>query len=60
MKNCNLSISISVLACQIAEGKTLEEIHLLSAFFVQLGETLDTIASQEELCAARCKKSEEQ
>ena len=60
MKNCNLAISISALACQLAEGKTLEEIHLLSAIFVQLGETLDTIASQEELCAAGREKSEGQ
>lgn len=36
MKNCEFVTLISVLACSLAEGKTQEEIGILSAFFVQL------------------------
>lgn len=56
MQTCDLVLSISALACKLAEGKTLEEIRWTSAFFVQLGETLDMIAAQQELCSANSEK----
>lgn len=52
MQSCNLAFAISALACELAKGKTSDEINLLSAFFSQLGDTLDTIAAQEALCAS--------
>ena len=36
---------ISALANIIAEGKTQNEINILSAFFTQLGDTLATISA---------------
>lgn len=59
MKNCNLVLYISALACKLAEGRTTNEINWLSAFFTQLGAALDTISSQEELCAAPAKTNED-
>ncbi len=41
-------MTISALACAIAEGKSNSEINLLSAFFNQLGESLETIAAAKE------------
>lgn len=41
---CEFVSLISFLACLIAKDKTEEEIGILSAFFVQLGDTLATIA----------------
>lgn len=51
MQTCNLSIFISVLACCISEGKTADEIALISSMFSQLGDTLNTIAVQQALCS---------
>ena len=45
MENCELVTFISILACNISKNKTPEEISLLSAFFVQLGDTLATIST---------------
>ena len=36
MPNCEFVTFISILACNIAQDKTSEELALLSAFFVQL------------------------
>lgn len=53
MHSCDLAISISALACCIAEGKTQEELALISSVLSQLGDTLETIAAQQALCASR-------
>lgn len=45
MKACEFVTFISALACTIAEGKSEDEINLLSAFFSQLGDTLVTITA---------------
>ena len=45
MKSCEFVTFISALACTIAKGKSQREINILSAFFSQLGDTLDTISS---------------
>ena len=50
MDGCSFNLSISALACAIAEGKTNDEINLLSAFFEQLGECLETISTCNEIC----------
>lgn len=36
MSDCEFVTFISILACNIAKGKTPDEINLLSTFFVQL------------------------
>lgn len=41
---------ISAIACCIAEGRSADEIALISSIFSQLGDTLDTIAAQKALC----------
>lgn len=50
MDGCSLSMTISALACAISKGKSADELSLLSAFFVQLGDSLDTIASAGTVC----------
>ena len=50
MKSCDYILSLSALACCLAEGKSSEEIALLSSVLVQLGDTLATIAAHEEFC----------
>lgn len=47
MQNCELVTLISILACKIAEGKTPEEIAILSTFFVQLRGLLGDNSSVE-------------
>lgn len=53
MDPCAINVSASALVCAIAEGKTSQEINLLSAFFVQLGDSLATIQAARE-----CSESE--
>ncbi len=43
-------------AAFIAEGKTIEEIELIAAVFVQIGETLETIAAARN-CEAAAKEN---
>ncbi|MGN1156311.1 MAG: DUF6774 domain-containing protein [Agathobacter sp.] len=57
MQSCNLTVTISALACELAKGKTAEEVALLSAIFTQFGDTLSTIAAQEALCSADVDKN---
>gem|GEM_PF-1384517 len=46
--DCELPITISILACALADNRSRNEIDLLSALFTQLGDTLATIAIQNE------------
>ena len=50
MDSFRLSSIITVIANCIAQDLTSEEIALVSAIFVQLGDTLVTIAAQKALC----------
>lgn len=50
MQSCELVISISSLACYIAEGKSADEIALLASILSQLGDTLATISAHQALC----------
>lgn len=53
MHSCDLAVSVSVLACCIAEGKSQEELALISSIFSQLGDTIETIAAQQALCTPK-------
>lgn len=53
MGTCTLPIGVSALACAIAETiSDPEDLALLAAVLVQLGDTLATIAVQREHCKA--------
>lgn len=46
MNNCALPVSVSALACAIAEQiEDADELALLAALLTQLGDTLTTIAA---------------
>lgn len=47
-----LVASITALAVSIANGKSEAEINLLGSIFSQLGDTLQTIATQKALCSS--------
>jgi len=49
VNSCEFVSFISTLACAIAKDKTPEELSILSAFFVQLGDTLATIATTKSI-----------
>lgn len=53
MNGCELTASITALANTLACGRTSDEISLLGAIFTQLGDTLTTIAVQQDFCANR-------
>ena len=50
MNSCELTASITAIANGLAKKLTVEEITLLATVFVQLGDTLATIAIQREIC----------
>ncbi len=50
MNSCEFTLSVSTMACCIAEGKSPEEIALISSVLMQLGDTLSTIAAHQALC----------
>ncbi|KEZ90062.1 MULTISPECIES: DUF6774 domain-containing protein [Clostridia] len=56
MQPCELVVLISTLACHIAEGRSADEIALISSIFSQLGDTLSTISAFQDLC---CDNEEE-
>lgn len=53
MQSCELAMTITALACSIAENKSPEEIELLSSILVQLADTLATISAQQAFCSSR-------
>ena len=52
MNHCELTASITAIANALSCKLSAEETALLGAIFVQLGDTLATIAAQRALCAA--------
>ena len=50
MSSLELTSAVTVLANAIACQLSVDEIALLSSIFVQLGDTLATIAARETLC----------
>ena len=55
MRTLELTSAVTALANAIACHLTLDEIALLASIFVQLGDTLATIAARENLCAHQIK-----
>ena len=51
MDSSQFVIFISIIASSIANGKTQDEINILSTFFSQLGDTLATILAVDESCS---------
>lgn len=54
MKNCDplaLTTAVNTLAVAIASQLNDAELTLLGALLTQLGDTLETIAAQREVCA---------
>ena len=58
MKSLELTTAITVLANGLACGLTVDEIALLAGVFVQLGDTLATIAAERSLMEERSKKTD--
>lgn len=56
MNACNLTTAVTALANTIACRLKTEEISLISSLFMQLGNTLATIAAQRTLCQTQEKK----
>ena len=52
MNSCRLTATITAVANALAQKLSLEQISLLAAVFVQLGDTLATIATQKGLLEA--------
>ena len=50
MNSLELTSAVTALANAIACKLSVDEIALLSSIFVQLGDTLATIAARESLC----------
>lgn len=50
MDGCQLNMSISALACAIAKGKSQNELSILSVFFTQLADAIETIATTNSIC----------
>ena len=56
MNSCQLTTSITAVANAISNKLSIEETTLLAAVFVQLGDTLATIATQRTICEAKDNK----
>ena len=57
MNSLELTGAITALANAIACKLSVDEIALLASIFVQLGDTLATIAARESLCGEETKKT---
>ena len=55
MSSLELTGAITALASALASTLTLDEMALLAGIFVQLGDTLATIAAHENLCRDKNK-----
>ena len=58
MNPCQLTAMITTLANAISNKLNIEELGVLAAILVQLGDTLATIATQRTICEARANLSE--
>lgn len=52
MNSCQLTASITAVANALSAGLSIEEITMLATVFVQLGDTLATIATHKAICEA--------
>ena len=55
MKSLELTSAVTALANAIASNLTINEIALIASIFVQLGDTLSTIAARQNLCEEQNK-----
>lgn len=51
MQSCELIAYISAIACIISKCFSKDELPIIAAFFTQLGDTLDTIIANGEICS---------
>ena len=58
MKSLNLTYTVTALANAIACAHSTDEVALLAAVLVQLGDTLTTIAAQRSICGDKEKAKE--
>lgn len=56
MNACEITASVTALANIIAQKLENDELALLGAIFTQLGDTLETITAQRELCQNQQEK----
>lgn len=59
MNSLELTAAVTAVANAIACNLTVSELALVASLFVQLGDTLATIAAQKSLCEERMEKNEE-
>ena len=59
MNSLELTMSITALANALTCGLTINEIAFLAGIFVQLGDTLATIATEKALIEERSEKDKE-
>lgn len=50
MNSCELVTLVSSIACFLAQNCSSDELSVMSAVFSQLGDTLDTILTHQEIC----------
>lgn len=57
MESCQLVVLVSILSCYIAKDKNIEELNFLAVLFTQIGDTLATIAVNNQQLE-NCKNNE--
>ncbi len=50
MNPCDLAATVTAIACSIFKCYPKEELTVIAAIFSQLGDTLNTMIAQDELC----------
>lgn len=50
MNSCELVTFVSSIACFLSQNCSRDELSIMSAVFSQLGDTLDTILTHQEIC----------
>ena len=58
MNSCKLTTSVTLVANAIGEKLTIDELTLLSAILVQLGDTLALIATSKAICEEKISEKE--
>ena len=59
MNSLELTTAVTAMANAIASGLSVSELALIAGLFVQLGDTLATIAANQALCEEMAQKSAE-
>ena len=58
MRSLELTMAITALANAVACGLTESELALLASIFVQIGDTLATVAAEKALCDGKASSGE--